>query len=72
MLLIGVYIDHESQDSMTKEYESKMKREHEQITRDKADIEKRLEHEKQEHEKSISDLKRHETDAQIQSVKEQL
>lgn len=48
----------------------KLKHDHEQTTRDKEDIEKRMEHESQEHEKAITDLKQHEADA-LERTKEQ-
>ncbi|NCB96108.1 MAG: hypothetical protein EOM35_06585 [Negativicutes bacterium] len=48
----------------------KLKREHEQTTRDKTDLEKRLERESEEHEKAIADLRQHEADA-LERAKEQ-
>lgn len=50
---------------------NKLKREHEQTTRAKEDIEKRLERENQEHERDIATLKQHEADT-MERLKEQL
>lgn len=61
--------EHEQFISVSSELD-KLKHEHEQMARTKEDIEKRLEHETQEHEKVVADLKQHEADA-LERLKEQ-
>lgn len=59
------------QSAMLREELDQLKKEHEKIIRKQSDLEKQMQHEQVLHEKTISELKQHETDA-LKHLKDQL